>query len=492
MTPAPHDGAAPGRLGGAAWRRSSTVAQLPADPAGEAVADAIAEILEGASVELVYSPHDAPPTPSPVGAATASATGAGPPGWRIRATSASARPAPAAVTPESIALLELLTPSRGPALRAAARFRLDAVEATPRPSARRCAGRCATRSSVETLGRDQTWRCGRAGRPASCIAETIEYLIELSGTRVESQDLTHGVVIADVLQRRAAAGFRYPADLRAAKRAPLLFDGQRSLLVVDRAGPGPLRAAAPPPAPPAPRRGAARRRRRPSSSHSGSLVAEATRRLGGLGFFLRADRSIWAFAGGQPLLVRRGEHWTAFPLELHRLIANIIGGGRGRGRSWSGPPSSSRPSARAPSWPSSTTPTPSTASCRPRTATTCATRSTRRPCSTETRLHHLIDAEELDAQTLARLAALDGATIVDRAGHLLAYGAIVTSSDSQHEGARTAAAKTLSQTADDRAQGLRGRRHHRLPRRGGRRPRSSAAARGPDPGPQTAGAAWPS
>jgi DNA integrity scanning protein DisA with diadenylate cyclase activity len=65
----------------------------------------------------------------------------------------------------------------------------------------------------------------------------------------------------------------------------------------------------------------------------------------------------------------------------------------------------------------------------------------------ETRLHHLLDAEELDDQTLARLAALDGATIVNRAGQLLAYGAVVSSSDSQHEGARTAAARTLSHSA---------------------------------------------
>ncbi|HKN40588.1 MAG TPA: hypothetical protein VJ456_15935, partial [Acidimicrobiia bacterium] len=60
----------------------------------------------------------------------------------------------------------------------------------------------------------------------------------------------------------------------------------------------------------------------------------------------------------------------------------------------------------------------------------------------------LIDAESLDAQTLARLAALDGATILSRDGRLLAYGAIVASSDSQHEGARTAAATTLSQSAE--------------------------------------------
>ncbi len=33
------------------------------------------------------------------------------------------------------------------------------------------------------------------------------------------------------------------------------------------------------------------------------------------------------------------------------------------------------------------------------------------------------------------------------AGRLVAYGAIVTSADSEHEGARTAAARTLSRTA---------------------------------------------
>jgi DNA integrity scanning protein DisA with diadenylate cyclase activity len=65
----------------------------------------------------------------------------------------------------------------------------------------------------------------------------------------------------------------------------------------------------------------------------------------------------------------------------------------------------------------------------------------------ETRLHHLIDAEELDEHTLVRLATLDGATVIDREGRLIAYGAIVTSTDSQHEGARTAAARTLSETA---------------------------------------------
>lgn len=49
---------------------------------------------------------------------------------------------------------------------------------------------------------------------------------------------------------------------------------------------------------------------------------------------------------------------------------------------------------------------------------------------------------------LARLARLDGATIVDTEGGVLAYGAIVRSSDSRGEGARTAAARALSAHVD--------------------------------------------
>jgi len=45
---------------------------------------------------------------------------------------------------------------------------------------------------------------------------------------------------------------------------------------------------------------------------------------------------------------------------------------------------------------------------------------------------------------MSRLAELDGATVLDRDGRLLTYGVIIVSSDSQHEWARTAAAKSLS------------------------------------------------
>jgi hypothetical protein len=277
------------------------------------------------------------------------------------------------------------------------------------------------------------------------VEGTIDFLIELSGTRVEAQDLTHGVVISEVLRDDPRLKFSYPDDLRSAKRGPLLFDGQRSVLIVDRDG----RA-----------RTELQRQRlarltpdsRPSPlvaelADSGSLVAAATRLLGGIGFFLRSDRTIWVFVDGVPLLVRRAGHWTAFPLELTTSIANLIGGGAAaelvvqtaliisaqnhgailaiveRAADLDGiVPLKDRFDLRNDFDPHG--------------------------MRVETRLHHLIDARDLGPQTLARLAALDGATVLDRDANLLAYGAIVTSADSEFEGARTAAAKSLSETAD--------------------------------------------
>jgi hypothetical protein len=180
---------------------------------------------------------------------------------------------------------------------------------------------------------------------------------------------------------------------------------------------------------------------------SGSLVAEATGRLGGLGLFLRADRTIWAFVGGQPILLRRSAHWTAFPLELTAFIASLIGGGRAAGIVvQAGYILSARGHGAILAIVDDRHLLDDIVSPKDRyDLRNDVDRPAMRP---ETRLHHLIDAEDLDEQTLARLAGLDGATIVDRDANLLAYGAIVASSDSQQEGARTAAAKTLSQTAD--------------------------------------------
>ncbi|MGQ0617801.1 MAG: diadenylate cyclase [Acidimicrobiia bacterium] len=427
------------------WSRSSTVDELPHDPVGEVAAAAIAAMLGEASVELVYSPEDGPLPEPPDGLATASATGPGPRGWRVTMVARLDDRLAPLTTAAGAPLLEVLRAAPAAGLRAAAQFPTDrrAGAVTLSPSLQR-----ALRDTivVETLGAHHG--CA-LGQPVSTtlLAATIEFLIELSGTRVESHDITHGVIISNVLPDRPRLEFRYPDDVRAAKRAPLLFDGQRSVLVVDPEG----RA-----------RTELQRHRlqrlNPSASplrgfvaelaHSGSFVAEGTRHLGGIGFFLRADRTIWVFADGQPILIRRGERWTAFPLELATAIANTISASAATAEILVRAAfiiSSQRHGAilAIVEDPDSLAPI---VSAKDR----YDLRNALDPdgMQAETRLHHLIDAEDLDAQTLARLAALDGATILDRDGHLLAYGAIVTSSDSQHEGARTAAAKTLSHTAE--------------------------------------------
>lgn len=427
--------------GGHGWRRSSTVSRLPADQVGEVVAATIPEVLQGAVVELVYWPADAPPPPAPSGTTASSASGAGPPGWRITCIVRLGGALASRVTPESTRLLEILNTLPGAALRAATRFRGDGVGPTePTPSMRR-----ALRDSlvVETLAAYAETR-GIQGVD-ELIGETVEYMIELSGARVESREVTHGVVIADVFTDRPRLRFEYPADLRAAKRAPLLFDGQRSLLLVDTHG--------------HPRTEVQLHRLERLGSgpalqplygefvESGSLVAEATRRLGGLGLFLRADRSIWAFVDGQPLVLRRGAHWTAFPLELTAFIASLIGGGRAAGIVVQ---AAYILSARGHGAILAIVEDREALEgiVAPKDRYDLRDEFDRMAMRPETRLHHLIDAGDLDEQTLARLAGLDGATIVDREANLLAYGAIVNSSDSQQEGARTAAAKTLSHTAD--------------------------------------------
>ena len=409
------------------------------DPIGTAIAVAIGEVLFGASVSVTHDRPGKAPAEHAVGEGSASATAPGPDGWDRTITVELEPRIAALVRGGDSALGELLGLLPRAGLRAAALLRDDLRATRPTPAVRR-----AVRDTLAT----EILACyfasrldGAGGR--ELIAETVDYLIELTGTRVEAHDLTHGVVMADVFADAPRLEFRYPDDLRPVKRAPLLFDGRQSVLVVDSHG----RA-----------RTEVQRHRFDRLGHgasefsddgwldSGSLVAAATQRLGGLGLYVRGDRSIWTFVDGHPLLVRRGEHWTAFPVELAASIGNMIGGGPAADIvARAAYMVSARPQGAILAIVDDPAALDGVVSLKDRyDLRSEIDLAAMRP---ETRLHHLLDVEDLDEHTLARLAALDGATVVDPGAGLVAYGAIVTTADSEQEGARTAAARTLSRTA---------------------------------------------
>ena len=412
------------------------------DPVGESIRTFVAELLGTTRVRLAYHPLGVEPgvdesRPDEVLVAEASAEVHA--GWITTMTVGFSVRAGARV--ESFPDALLAVPAA--ALRAATAF-VDAPMARNgrlSPSLER-----ALRDTVvvELLSHHQGWTKPECAS-TELLADTLEYLIELSGARVESRNLTHGVIITDVLADEPRLSVPYPAGLRDAKRSPLLFDGIRSVLIVDQHGRARTEVQA----------------NRPDRLHPsaisgptidldfvdrGSLVALATRQLGGIGFFLREDRSIWTFLDGQPLVIRRSEHWSAFPLWLAKALDTAIGGGRAVDLIVSASLIVSMRSGGA-IFGIVDGPDILDGIVAVKDRYDLRNESDVEAMRPETRLHHLIDGSDLDAQTLARFGELDGATILDRDGRLLAYGAIISSSDSQHEGARTAAARSLSRQA---------------------------------------------
>ena len=261
-------------------------------------------------------------------------------------------------------------------LRAASRFRTDTGDAAPPPLSPAMRRALRDTLAIEVLADHHALRDGTP--TTELIAETIEYLIELSGTRVESHELTHGVVIADVFTDAPRLRFDYPADLQAAKRAPLLFDGQRSLLLVDTQGhprfelqrhrldrlrPGATPASS---VRRVRRERLLRRRSHPASRRPRVLPPCRPHHLG--------VRRRATPAGAPPRAL------DGVPARAHRLHRQPHRRWPCRRASSCRPPTSSPPRDGARSWPSSATATPSTTSSRPRTATTSATSSTGRPC----------------------------------------------------------------------------------------------------------------
>lgn len=288
---------------------------------------------------------------------------------------------------------------------------------------------------------------------ALTIAATFDYLERVAASRVEHELLSHGVLIARSHRSLKPIGLgSYPASFRDLKRTPLLSNGVDSLLWISPEG-EPIALVT--------RdflKGLGGRRRRSEPVANWGFAAVASDRLRGLSIVLREDGSVMLFGMGQPLFLRRQGRWRGLlwgPVReaMHRRF-DVVGdlvfdaalklSASGHGGVL----------AIAQSVPDGLHDKDKTlvarrayldrGAARPRVK---AQQAPRVPYP-EWLFHCLIpghDIRALGVDALAMLAAIDGATIVTEKGELAAYGAVIPSRPAGSEGARSAAARQLSE-----------------------------------------------
>jgi hypothetical protein len=283
---------------------------------------------------------------------------------------------------------------------------------------------------------------------AVTVADSLDYLEELAAGQLEGAPMTHGVVIAPsgTGATPLEPPISYPGPLRLLKRTPLLFDGTHAALLITSAGTalgGVTRDSLRRPPPGVASIGAFDE----FPGLDGALTAAASAVFHGIGLYLRADRTIWIFDGGQPLFIRRANRWKSVAFESFiRLITHDTGttdevaqrlahaalrlSMQGHGAVLGIARSSAALSDRLED--------------RDRYLAADSAEAT-----ADDALHRLLPPTEMTTpSSLARLARLDGATVIDPSGAVLAFGAIVRIRESHSEGARTAAARSLSESID--------------------------------------------
>lgn len=313
---------------------------------------------------------------------------------------------------------------------------------------------------AQVTGRE-AYRFERHGAPESAhdelvntIVESLEYMDSLTRSRVEHQELSHGLVVAPLSAEGPGRAHRtlpqccYPRDFRGLKRTPLLADGYQSALWITPDGQA---------AEMITRETLGDAHPLPDRDFGAlSFIAAASKQHEGVGLILRPGGSIVTFASGQPLFIRRSSVWhgliwnqvrNAMVMRYGEVGAQVFSvalilttsGKGGILAIMDGLPADLDLSEKD----------------RTDRARDQALEepdidgrlSQNRSVPAEWLFHRLLPAgnvTELSAPTLALLAGIDGATVVGEDGRLLSYGAIVPSVQSQSEGARTAAARTLS------------------------------------------------
>jgi hypothetical protein len=296
---------------------------------------------------------------------------------------------------------------------------------------------------------------------AKTVSGVHRYLESLASHRVEAKEVSHGIIIASPPKApRSWKIGKYPDDFQTLKRTPLLADGLRAALWISPSGEavGWLTAKS---------LRKTKLRADYAAGPFGSLgfPAEASALLRGLSLALRKNGSIVIFAKGHPLFIWRSGKWRGLlwhslqkvikkqygaigatmldaavilstmgqsgvlglveevPEGLHekdrvdiarRRIRQLgMHGGREKVPQVPTPASQKGINDIYPEW----------------------------------LFHALLHSDKvisLGPSMLAMLASIDGVTLINRKGRLLAYGAIISSRPRGSEGARSAAALELS------------------------------------------------
>lgn len=279
---------------------------------------------------------------------------------------------------------------------------------------------------------------------ASTIVEILQNFDRLSKTSVENEHLSHGIIIAQNPKFKAKFPVeKFPGPFYSLKRTALLFDGINSALWISPRG-EPIGWVS---------SDSLHTKNNPSKK-SGfdyeefQLMFKLSSKLHGISFLLKKDGSILVFINGKPFFIRRNGIWRGIlwgsiletMLVRYKLIGSVIfnaalilsatnrGGILGI----------------VDQLPKNIHKKDDVIGAREVTIKNYEENISNYP---EWIFHHFLpetNIKKMSPSFLASLASIDGATLIDPNGQLLTYGAVVPSKSSGSEGARTAAARSLS------------------------------------------------
>lgn len=278
---------------------------------------------------------------------------------------------------------------------------------------------------------------------ARTISNVLEYMVNLASARVEHQELSHGVVIAPATRgERPLFKGVYPADFQVLKRTPLLSDGIRAVLWISPSG-EPIGWLS--------HQYFIKQRKKRTSIQDAygalDLLETASESLQGVSLALNKKGSIIIIENGRALFVRRTGRWRGI---IWRSVKDAIGRKHGKVAMLLFEAALLLSAREQGGIIGIVSLTPKEIHEKDRVDLARKQIFGKNPMIVypEWLFHALLpsdDAVQLCAERIATFAAIDGATLFNQTGQLIAYGAALPMHPSGSEGTRSAAARALSE-----------------------------------------------